>query len=46
MRSLPFLLLAGLALLFLVPSTMSDEGPGPQMVLAGSYDTPGHATGV
>ena len=44
-RLLSFLL-AGFALLVMLPSGMADEGPGPQLGMAGSYDTSGYAQDV
>ena len=41
-RLLSFLLLAGFALMMMLPSGVADEGPGPQVGLAGSYDLPGY----
>ena len=45
MRSLPFLLLAGLVLA-LITGVEADEGPETEMELAGSYGTPDRAMGV
>jgi alkyl hydroperoxide reductase subunit AhpC len=46
MRYLPFLLFFGFALLAILPEAEADEGPGPQIGFAGSYDTSGYAEGV
>ncbi len=47
MRPRPFLLLlAGIAMLLALPGALADEGPGPQVGLAGSYDTSGSARDV
>ena len=48
MRPRPFLLLllAAVLLLLALPGALADEGPGAQVVLAGSYDTSGSARGV